>query len=473
MLHVGVTRTAIFNWLFARHFGGTFLLRIEDTDRERSTPEAVESILDGLSWLGLDPDEAPVRQSERRAIYDRYVAQLLEADLAYPCTCTEVDLAERRNRARREGRAWAYEGTCADLSPGDRERLRAEGRPFAIRLRVPPGETRFDDLVHGPVTFDNATVGDFVIVRSNGDPVYHLTVVVDDALMGITHVLRGDDILSSTPRHILLFGALGFETPVFGHLPSVLGPDKAKLSKRHGATSIQEYRRRGYLAEALVNFLALLCWSPGDGREKMLPGELVEAFTIERVNPKPAIFDEKKLEWLNAAYLTDLSAEALFDAVVAQWVDAGLVGEDETGPRRDRLLSVIEAVKPRTHLLPDFVDLGRYFFEAPRAYDEKARRKHWKGAETPDRLRQIAERFEALATFDEGASEAALRGLAEALGISAAKLIHPVRLAVSGMAFGPGLFELLELLGRENVVERCRGAADWIERQGRAARISA
>lgn len=461
-LHVGGARAALFNWLYARKTGGKFLLRIEDTDTERSTERARNSILDSLRWLGLTWDEDLVFQSKRGDLYRAAVEKLLADGAAYRCYCSKEELEAERERAVAEKLDYHYSGKCRHLTPGEIARREAEGRPSTVRFRVPGGETGWDDLVHETTVFQNAAIGDFIIARADGSPVYLLGVAVDDADMGITLVMRGDDHLSNTPKQIMLMRALGAEIPRFAHLPQVLGQDKKKLSKRHGAASVIEYKRAGFLAPALVNFLALLGWSPGDDREKMTLPELVGAFSIGGINKKSGVFDMQKLEWLNGQYLHEMSAEGLLSLAEEFFVERGLVADAELAGKRDYLLRIMPLLRERVRLLPEFADMSGYFFRDPESYDEKGEAKHFSDPAAADRLERLAGRFEQSAVFDEHTAEEDVRVLAEEIGVGAGKLIHPVRLAVTGTTQGPGLFELLAVIGKERVVARLRSAAGHV-----------
>lgn len=458
-LHVGGARAALFNWLYARKTGGKFLLRIEDTDTERSTPEALESILESLRWLGLSWDEEPVFQSRRGDRYRVAVERMLADSSAYRCFCTVEELEAEREFARERKLPYKYSEKCRALSRETVDGLLGEGRRYTVRFRVFPGETAFDDLVHGRTVFNNDTIGDFIIARADGSPVYLLGVAVDDADMGITLVMRGDDHISNTPKQIMLMRALGSGIPRFAHLPQVLGQDKKKLSKRHGASSVLEYRKMGVLAPALVNFLALLGWSPGDDREKMSLDELIRAFSIEEISKKSGVFDFQKLEWLNGLYMSGTPDEELLGLAKPFFIARGLVSDDDVAMGREYLLRVVRLLKERCRLLPDFAELGAFFFHDPETYDEKGAARHFNGPETADHLERLAVRFHALGMFDESDVEQAVRTLAEELGVNSAALIHPARLAVTGMTFGPGLFELLAAVGKERVVSRLRAAA--------------
>ena len=464
-LHVGSAHTALFNWLFARHHGGTFVLRIEDTDRSRVVEGALEDILEGLRWLGLDWDEGPYFQSERAEIYRRHADVLLERGWAYRCFCSPERLERMRREQQARGEPPKYDRRCRNLPPDEVKRRVEAGEPHVVRLKVPlEGETKFVDLIRGEIVFRNSELDDLILLKSDGFPTYHLANVVDDHLMGITHVLRAEEWISSTPKHILLYEAFGWEPPKFAHLPLILGPDKSKLSKRHGATALLDYRDKGYLPEAMANFLALLGWSPGDGREKLSKEEMIEEFSLEGVGKRGSVFDEAKLEWLNGLYIKELPPEHLFDRVLPFWERSGFVRPEELDGRRDWLLKLLELLRERAKKLTDFAEGAEYFFRDPEDYDPQGQKKHWKDRrQTAERLRLLRDRLADLEDFDETSVESATRGLAEELGISAAKLIHPTRLAVSGRTFGPGLFEMLALLGKETVLRRLDRAIEFLE----------
>ena len=361
-LHVGGARTALFNWLFARRHGGTFVLRIEDTDTERSSWEMVAGIVEGLRWLGLDWDEGPdvggthgpYFQSQRLDKHRTVVDRLIAGGRAYPCYCSNETLQAKRQAAEAAGGGWMYDRTCRQLSLEDLARLDAAGTPRAIRLLVPDGVTAFTDLVHGEIKFDNRNIEDFVVLRSDGQPTYHLSVVADDIDMAITHVVRGDDHISNTPKHVLLFQALGHGVPAFAHVPLILGTDKKRLSKRHGATSVSEYKRIGYMPEAMVNFLALLGWSPGDDRELLSRDELVAAFALEGISGGNAVFNPEKLDWMNQQYIMRLATEELGSRLEPYLRDAGLWREEFATHRRTWYLGLVELFKPRLTRLTNF-----------------------------------------------------------------------------------------------------------------------
>ena len=464
-LHVGGARTALFNWLFARRHGGTFVLRIEDTDAERSSWEMVAGIVEGLRWLGLDWDEGPdvggphgpYFQSQRLDTYRAVIDRLIAAGQAYPCYCSNETLQAKRQAAEAAGGGWMYDRTCRQLSPDDIARLDAAGTPRAIRLLVPDGVTSFTDLVHGEIRFDNRNIEDFVVLRSDGQPTYHLSVVADDIDMAITHVVRGDDHISNTPKHVLLFQALGHAVPAFAHVPLILGTDKKRLSKRHGATSVTEYTRMGYLPEAMVNFLALLGWSPGDDRELLGRDELISAFALEGISGGNAVFNPEKLDWMNQQYIMRLSTEELGARLEPYLREAGLWPEEFAAHRRSWYLALVELFKPRLTRLTKFAEEAGPFLTAEIVTEESAARKYLK-PELAIPLQELRSAFDALDPFTTEATERTLRTVAERHTLKPAALIHATRVAVTGRAASPGLFEVLEILGRPLVVQRMTAA---------------
>ncbi len=450
-LHMGVARTALFNWLFARGQGGTYVLRVEDTDRERSTIESETAMLENLIWLGLDWDEGPdgggchgpYRQSERLEFYNAKADKLVSEGKAYPCFCSDEDLAAKRERAEAEKTAPIYDGTCAGIDPAEAAE-RAATEAHTIRFRVPDREVVVEDLVRGQVTFPPGTVGDFILLRADGMPVYNFACVVDDGLMEISHVLRGEDHLPNTLRQVMLYEALGMPVPAFGHLSMILGEDKQKLSKRHGAVSVEAYREQGYQAEALINYLALLGWNPGDERENMSRDELVEAFDISRVNKSPAVFDRAKLDWLAGVKIREGKPEDLLEAA-----RPFLPGESD-----ERILKMIAAVQDHLHYaaeLPREVELLKG--SAPEPDDEA---QSW--------IDGAAELYEALAAeiesaggdFDAAAFKAAMKPAGKAAGRKGKELFMPVRAKITGRVHGPDLSAVAEILGREEVLARLR-----------------
>ncbi|HZI78030.1 MAG TPA: glutamate--tRNA ligase [Vicinamibacterales bacterium] len=459
-LHVGGARTALFNWLYARRHGGVFVLRIEDTDVERSSADMVTGILDGLRWLGLDWDEgpetggphAPYFQSGRLHRYREAAARLVDQGRAYYCFCAPDRLREEREKAEARGEAWQYDRACLALDPARVAELIGSGAPRAVRFKVPAGRLAFDDAVHGPIEFDSANIEDFVIVRSDGHPTYHLSVVVDDVDMGITLIIRGDDHISNTPKHVLLFEALESPVPRVAHVPLILGADKKRLSKRHGATSVTEYRNQGYLPAAMVNFLALLGWSPGDDRELMSRAELIESFTLEGISGGNAVFNTEKLDWMNGQYIGRMTTAELALAVRPLLAAIGLetqpVVTDEQAFGR-----LLELLRPRAKRLTDFVEQAQPLLHEPAEY-EPAAEKHLSVPGLADHLEALANVLRTVEPFTESAAEAALRGVASERNVKAGALIHATRVAVTGRTASPGLFEVLVLLGRERTLAR-------------------
>ena len=457
-LHIGGARTALFNWLFARRHGGVFVLRIEDTDVERSSEAMVGGILDGLRWLGLDWDEgpmvagphAPYFQSQRQAKYLAAAETLVTRGHAYYCYCTPEEL-----KARREGNPeYKYERTCLRLSADEIRSREMSGMPRAVRFKVPDGKVRVDDVVKGPIDFDASLIEDFVILRSDGHPTYHLSVVSDDVEMKITHVVRGDDHISNTPKQILLYQALGATLPRFAHVPLILGADKKRLSKRHGATSVTEYANQGYLPEAMVNFLALLGWSPGKGdREVFTRDELAQIFDLQGISGGNAVFNPEKLDWFNQQHLARLAPQELAARLKPSFAAAGLWSDDLLTTRHAWFFALLELLVPRAKRLPDFAAQSAYFFREPE-YDAAAVAKHLRADGMASHLSALADAFAKLPDFDAVSTEAALRQLAETRGLKAGPLIHAVRVAVTGTTVSPGLFDVLALVGRAKVRER-------------------
>ncbi|WP_457653496.1 glutamate--tRNA ligase [Rhodocaloribacter sp.] len=475
LLHIGGLRTALYNYLFARKHGGRFVLRIEDTDRSRYVEEAEADILDSLAWAGLTYDEGPVKggphapyhQSERKEAYDRYARALLDAGHAYVAFDTPEEIERmRKERATPENPAPKYDATTRmhmtnslTLSAEEVRRRLAAGEPHVIRLKVDPGETvTFRDLIRGEVTFATAEIDDQVLVKSDGMPTYHLANVVDDHLMRITHVIRGEEWLPSTPKHVLMYRAFGWEPPEMAHLPLILSPTGGKLSKRNAdkmgiPVSVRQYREDGYEPEALINFLAFLGWNPGDEREIFRLPELVEAFSIERVGSSGVQFNLDKLRWYNEQYLRMMTPGELVEKARPYLEKEGLTA-DEAYLRR-----VAELMRERISFAKDLATAARYFFEDPAAYDPKGVKKRWK-ADAAELVAAYADRLEALDPFDEASVEAALRALAEEKGVGAGRIIHPVRLALSGVTFGPSLFAMMEVLGKETCLRRLRRAVE-------------
>ena len=469
-LHIGGARTALFNWLYARRHGGTFVLRIEDTDTERSSWDMVSGIVDGLRWLGLDWDEgpdvggphAPYFQSQRVDKARLLAQRLVDEGHGYYCYCSMEMLQQKRQAAEAAGGGWIYDRTCCSLSAEEIAAREASGVPRAVRFKVPSGHTSFTDLVHGPIAFDNANIEDFVVLRSDKQPTYHLSVVADDMAMEITHVVRGDDHISNTPKQVLLYGAFGARTPAFAHVPLILGPDKKRLSKRHGATSVMEYYRLGYLPEAMVNFLALLGWSPGDDRELFTRDELIGAFTLEGISGGNAVFNPDKLDWFNQQHILRLSVDDLAARVKPVLEQSGLWSGDLAASRRDWFHKLLGLVRPRVKKLDQFAEELRPFLQQSVDYDQSAVSKHIAKPEIRSAFAALPGALTAVVPFSSTALESALRSLAESHGVKAAALIHATRVAVTGRAVSPGLFEVLELMGAERVGARVRDAINFL-----------
>jgi glutamyl-tRNA synthetase len=444
-LHVGGARTALYNLLFARHAKGTFVLRIEDTDVERSREELTAQILSAMEWLGLDYDEGPYHQSKRYDLYRAAAERLIREGKAYRAFETPEELDAERKAAEAAGRAYRYSGAGREIPLEESDRRAAAGERHVVRLKMPAEPIGVDDLIRGRVEFTPDALDDFVLVRSDGHPLYHFCVCVDDTDMRITHVIRGDDHLANTPKHVALFRALGAPTPKFAHLGMILGTDKKKLSKRHGAAAVEEWRDAGILPEALFNFLALLGWAPGGDREILSREEMEREFTLEKVGASPSVFDPEKLLWMNARYIAAMPAEELYERSIP-FAQDGV-------PDRAMGLRIVELHRTRARTL---VEMGRAlsaYARDPADYEAEGLKKHAR-PDTPRQLERLASRFEELPEWSAAATEAALRDTAEAEQISAGKLIHPVRLALTGVTVGAPLFDVVELLGRETALRR-------------------
>jgi glutamyl-tRNA synthetase len=456
-LHVGGARTALFNWLFARHFGGTFILRIEDTDFERSTEEMVGGILDGMKLLGLDWDEGPFFQSKRMELYRANAERLITTGHAYYCFCSKEQLEKRRAAAQSEGRAPMYERVCRGIPREEAARRKAAGEAAAIRFAVPEGSTWWEDAVFGKVEFANAEIEDFVLLRSDGVPTYHLSVVTDDVDMRMTHIIRGADHISNTPKQILQYNALGAAMPTFAHVPLILGPDKTRLSKRHGATSVVAYRDEGIIPEAFRNYLSLLGWTPGQaaGREIFTQQELVSLFGLEGISRSNAVFDRAKLDWYNSEYIRAYSAEQLLPLVEAEWKKAGLVPQNSDPAW---LRATIDLLKPRARNLRDFATIFRAFFTDDYANDPAAIDKFLKERSVREMLGELAGRYASSNGFTEQSAEQTLRDFAAEKNVKAGALINGARVALTGQAVAPSLFAVMTALGKEKTVKRLDAA---------------
>ena len=470
-LHMGGSRTALLNWLFARHEGGSFILRIEDTDRERSTPEYLNAILEDLRWLGLDWDEGPVcggdfgpyLQSERSQSYGPHVEELLRSGQAYRCFCSPEEIEERRSRAQAADGGWIYDRKCLGLSDDEREAMLAGGRPSVVRFRVPAGKTSFDDMVLGRIEFDNAELDDLVIVRQDGTPTYNFAVVVDDLEMAITHVIRGADHISNTPRQIVIWKALGHEPPTFGHQPLVLAPDKQVMSKRRGAIAIGEYRRRGYLPEAVVNYMALLGWSYEGDQEFFSLDDLLQNFDTGSVSKRPASFDPDKLDWMNTQWLKRLDVPDRTERVIPFLRAEGLLPKELTPEDRSHLEKIVELIDDRLKVLTDIVELAGFFLAPDVVYDKIAVSKVLAKPGADEILVGLHLVLSGCPDFQPETLEGALRKFAEDAGLSLGKVVQPLRVALTGRTASPGIFETLSLLGREVSLARIAGSRELIE----------
>jgi glutamyl-tRNA synthetase len=492
-LHIGGARTALYNWLYARKTGGTFVLRIEDTDAERSTEESYRAIIDAMEWLALDWDEGPVKggpfgpyvQSARLVLYHTEAQRLIDDGKAYRCFCTTDELEEMRSEAVEKKESSRYDGRCRRLPRDEVVQRLARKVPCVVRFRMPEGETKFNDIIRGPIVFQNAELDDFVLIKSDGKPTYNFAATVDDAKMRISHVIRGDDHISNTPKQVLICKALDYPIPKFAHLPMILGSDRTRLSKRHGAASVQEFRRLGYLSDSLVNYLALLGWAYDDKTEFFTRESLIKKFSLGKVTKNPAAFDPDKLDHIDGEHFKLLDAMKRVALVRAKLEEAGILppdfrprewvgaeappaasaadktGSPATARYRDevpRLAFILKAMGSRIRNLKDAPEKLAYFYKDEYPVDGEAVAKHLSSPENRSRLLDLAERFEALESFDPGEIERVTRGLASELGVGAADVIHPCRVAVTGQGVSPDIFSVVHLIGREKAVERLRKA---------------
>lgn len=454
-LHVGGARTALFNWLYARKTGGKFLLRVEDTDKARSTEESTRAIFEGLTWLGLDWDEEVVFQGANLERHQRDAFRLLDAGLAYRDFTTAEQLDALRKDAESRGETFTFNRALAELAPDELQRRLDRGDPYTIRFRVPEGSTSWDDLVHGTITFPNKDIDDFIILRSDRTPIYNFAVVSDDIDMGITLVMRGDDHISNTPKQILLYQALGAALPSFAHLPMIHGMDGKKLSKRHGATAVGDYQHLGILPDAMRNFLALLGWSPGDDREVMDMPELIDAFSADGLLKKASVFDLKKLEWMNGQHMMRRPLEQLAADVRPAIIAAGLADAAELDARHTWWLHLLDLLRVRARTINDLVRQAAPYWQDAPSYDEAAVAKHWKDAAATRTLLSAARAaLSDAADWSPATTEAALRTVAEQAGVGAGKLFQPLRVALTGTGESPGMFDVLTVLGRERTLQR-------------------
>ena len=468
-LHIGGLRTALFNYLFAKKEGGTFILRIEDTDEERSTQQSVDAIYQGLMWAGLNWDEGPMPdgsikgkfppyyQAQRadRGIYKKYIDQLLAEGKAYKCYCTPQELEEMRQKAHAEHRPPRYPGKCRNLTKQQQAELEAQGRKYVIRFKMPSeGETVFNDLIRGEVRFANRDLYDLVIQKTSGYPTYNFACVIDDHLMEMTHIIRGDDHISNTPAQIQMYRALGWKEPLFAHLSMIHGPDGTKLSKRHGDTSVMEYKKQGFLPEAMINYLALLGWSTPDSQQLFAPGELEQKFDIKGCQKSPAVFDTVKLMWMNGDYIRQLTPHQLFERAKPFIEESGIAkGVDDA-----RLEKIVALEQEKYKTLREIPDLISFFFTDGVNFDQEAINKVFKAQTAKKALELMSEKYGALNSFDEHTLEITARAAAKETGLKAGQIFHPVRVAVSGRTNGPTLFKMLEYMGKDMVLKRIRAA---------------
>jgi len=465
--HIGGARSALFNWLFARHYGGALIVRIEDTDLERSTRESEENILNALRWLGLDWDEGiqvggpnePYRQTERLDLYRRYADTLLESGQAYRCYCTEEELAAEREELLEKGEMVRYMGRCRNLTPQARAALEAAGRKPVIRFRVPENHViQVNDLVRGEVSFDCSGIGDFIIVKSDGIPTYNFAVVIDDHTMGISHVIRAEEHLSNTPRQILIFEALGWQIPEFAHVSLILGQDRSKMSKRHGATAIEQYQAKGYLPEALVNFLALLGWSPGGEEEVFSLEQLVEHFSLERVSKSPAVFDLDKLNWLNGHYIRTASLERITELAIPYLEEAGYISQPLTAKRYEWVKMVVALVRDYLNCLEEITDHAAIFFSDKVDIEEYEAREIMAGNQVPAVLQALKAKVTTGPALTEAGARLLLKEVGKELGVKGKEIFMPVRVALTGKTHGPDLNRIMAILGQTGVANRLEQA---------------
>lgn len=467
-LHVGGLRTALYNYLFAKKSSGRFVLRIEDTDRGRYVEGAVQNLIKTLKWAGLDFDEGPGAggesgpyiQSERTELYRQHAEILLEKKAAYRCFCTPDRLEQMRREQEKQKLTPKYDRTCLRLSEDEiRENLNS-GKPFVVRMKVPDDvNVSFNDIIRGDVEFHSRQIDDQVLIKSDGYPTYHLANVVDDHHMRISHVIRGEEWLSSTPKHVLLYRAFGWEMPKFAHLPLLLNPDRSKLSKRQGDVAVEDYQQKGYLKEALINFIALLGWNPGDEREIFSLAELEKEFSLEKVNKAGAVFNVEKLNWLNFQHLRSKPESEVLSMLKEHLAKSGM---DPAKFGDGYLLLVITAMRERVSFIKDYTEKSPYFFRPPEEYDPAVIRKRWK-PESAEYLSKLGEEFAKLESPQKQDYEDSLHRTAESLKVGNGELIHPLRLAVSGMGEGPGLFDILVILGKEETIRRIGSAIDRIK----------
>ncbi|MGB3342194.1 MAG: glutamate--tRNA ligase [bacterium] len=451
--HVGSARTALFNWLFAKHHKGKFILRVEDTDAERSSEAMIDIVLEGMKWLGMGQYEGPYFQSKRMDLYKEYIKKLLDTGKAYYCYCDPEDLDKERKAAYARKEDWKYDRRCLSLSEADKKKKDQSNTPKAVRFLIPEHAVTYNDIVYGEISRDSKNIEDFIIQRANGMPTYNLACVVDDQDMRISHVIRGADHITNTPKQILLYEALDLTKPEYAHLPLILGPDKSKLSKRHGAISIMDYKNNGFRPDAVVNYLALLGWSPGDDKEIMSIDQLIERFTLERINSSNAVFDATKLEWMNQQHIMQMPRTEFREELKPFIIEAGLMTEKEIEQNVDWVQSVCDLMQARLKVLSDIDKQGRYFFKDDFVYDQPVLEKFC-NTETLEIMEKIVTALQNIEPFNTEQLETNLRNFGEDYKLKVKQWIHPLRVFTTGTKAGPPLFDTLELIGRKRCISR-------------------
>jgi len=474
MLHIGGARTALFNWLFARHHKGTFILRIEDTDQVRSTEEAVNIILEGMKWLGLDWDEGPGKggqygpyyQMQRLSLYKKYAKQLLKKNKAYYCYCTKEELtASKKQQEKMGNQVPKYDRHCLNLSEEEKRKYEKEGRKPVIRLKIPRKKIVFNDLLRGEVSFEGELLSDFVIIKSDDIPTYNYAVVIDDVLMNITHVMRGDDHISNTPKQILIYEALGFDIPKFAHIPMIMGEDHTKLSKRHGAASVMEYQKMGYMPEALVNYIAHLGWSPGGEREIFSIEEIIREFTLDKISKHASVFSMDKLNWFNNEYMKKMPVDTLTEKLLPYLVGANYMKGDELSPEKiEWLKEIVKLMQGRFRNFTQFIDFADYFFVDKIDIELKAFQSVLNKEGVKEILTTLKAKLSNIKSWNANNIEEVVRNVASTLQIKGGKIIHPTRVSLTGKKIGPGLFELMVVLGKEKNIKRLEEAIEKIKK---------
>ncbi len=471
-LHIGGARTALFNWYFARQNKGKFVLRIEDTDTERLKEDSVSQILTSMKWLGMDWDEGPevggeygpYYQSQRMELYKKEALRLVQEGKAYYCFCTAEELQAERDQQKKTGKNFRYSGKCSSISLEEAQKRLAQGEKAVIRFRLPrKGEVKVKDLIRKQVSFSLDQLDDFIIMKSNGMPAYNFACVVDDNAMAISHVIRAEEHLSNTPKQVLLYEALGYNLPEFAHLSMILAPDRSKLSKRHGATSVEEFREQGYLASALVNYLTLLGWSPGGDQELVSVEETIQNFELTKVSKNAAIYDTKKLTWMNGQYLTSENIREIVDQTLPFMVERGLITGQQATDDYGEITKIIDAVRERVKTLVEIVDASEYFFKEITSYQEKGVRKYFSKPGVDELLEKGRKALTEVEDFTVEETENAYRRLIDELEIKGGAIIHPTRLALTGRTVSPGLFDIMALLGKERCLKRLNQAIEYIK----------